>query len=141
FRNQVPRDFRAATGSWVQVRAGSFSGFGLWDQQSQIAVRIFSRLGLPDPSWVRARVLEAASLRRQMLGQHTDAFRLSYGEGDGLPGIVVDHYAGYCLLAAYSPALETIVPWVSKAVLGLDGVRGVVRRDTASPGGLLVLGG
>ena len=32
----------------------------------------------------------------------TDCYRLVHGEGDGLPGLIVDYYAGVCVLQAHS---------------------------------------
>ncbi len=141
YRDQVPGGFDAKTGDWVHVTAGTFSGYGLWDEQSAIAVRVFSRKRPPNADWVAARVSEAWALRRDLLRSGTTAFRLIFGEGDALPGIVVDYYDGYCLLAAYSDALADVQGWVTSALMQLGHVRGVVRRDPTRPSGLEVLAG
>lgn len=141
YRTHVPKEFRAPSGSWVQVRAGGFSGYALWDDESPVALRIFSRYGRPDAGWVRDRVREAWSLRSDWLLGTTDAFRLLYGEGDGLPGVVVDYYAGYCVLVTYAASLQVLVDPITRALMELEPVRGVVRRSEGSATRLEVLAG
>ena len=88
-----------------------------------------------------ARIAEAWALRRELVSSGTNAFRLVFGEGDALPGIVVDYYDGYCLLVAYSDALAAVQGWVTSALMAMSEVRGVLRRDPARPGMLEVLAG
>lgn len=140
YRTHVPQGFRAPSGTWIHVRAGAFAGYGLWDDESPVAVRIFSRQRKPDAQWVAERITEAWALRRPLL-ETTDACRLVYGEGDGLPGIVVDYYGGYCLLLTYSPSVECLVEWVVRALSELGPVLGVVRRALARAEQLEVLSG
>ncbi len=45
-----------------------------------------------DAALVRARLQTAASLRERVIGAGTSAYRLVNGEGDRLPGVVVDVY-------------------------------------------------
>src|SRR5690606_18332623 len=51
--------------------------------------------------------------REEHIFSHTNAFRLVYGESDGLPGIIIDTYDGIVVLKLYSgiwlPFLEQIV--------------------------------
>jgi 23S rRNA (cytosine1962-C5)-methyltransferase len=131
YRDHVPAGFAAEDGSFVFVRAGSFSGFALWDNVSPIALRLFSRIAVPNAAFVRERVRAALSLRQQLRERDTTAFRLLYGEGDGLPGVTVDVYDRYAVIVTYANALERIVPWVVDALraeLPLDGI--LQRRRT-----------
>ncbi len=59
YRNklQVVPDLPA--GSWVRVRCGGYSAFGLWDREGPIAARIYSQRTVPDRAWVRERVRQA----------------------------------------------------------------------------------
>ena len=125
YRDHVPQNFSAEDGSFVHVRAGSFSGFALWDRSSPIALRIFSRLAVPDAGWLRARVKQASALRQTLRERDTSAYRLLYGEGDGVPGLTVDVYDRYAVIVTYARALERILPWVVDALdaeLSLDGI-------------------
>lgn len=94
---------RAAPGELVEVVDGGgrfvASGFA---QAGPIAARVLSTHRGDDlAGLVRARVASALALRRRVvdgLGSETDAYRLLHGEGDGLPGVVVDVYAGWAVV-------------------------------------------
>lgn len=128
YRDHVPAGLDFDAGTWVRVRAGRAHGWALWDKGSSIALRLFSTLGVPDPGWMRERVREALALRRSLLGSDTDAYRVLYGEGDGVPGIVVDYYAGFAVIVTYSEALDGLVPWVQDALLAELQPRGILWR-------------
>ncbi len=114
----------------MRVECGRYSGYALWDEDSPIALRVFSRQQRPDAAWVRARLEEAWQLRRRLLPSQTNAFRLLFGEGDGLPGVVVDVYAGYAIIVSYSAALTRVVAWVAEALAADPEIRGVYERVT-----------
>jgi 23S rRNA (cytosine1962-C5)-methyltransferase len=130
YRDHVPERFRAQAGDFVHVRSGRFHGYALWDAESPIALRVFSRKQPPDAAWVAARIADAWQLRQRLLPPETNAFRLSFGEGDGLPGIVVDVYAGFAVLVSYSPALARVSEWVALALAAHPEIRGVSERTT-----------
>ena len=130
YRDHVPPAFRAKAGDFVHVECGRFDGWALWDQDSPIALRVFSRHQRPDASWVKARVDEAWALRQRLLPPKTDAFRLLFGEGDGLPGVVVDVYAGFAVIVSYSSALGQIVAHVAQALAERPEIQGVCERVT-----------
>ena len=61
----------------------------------------------------------------------TDSFRLVHGEGDGLPGVVVDLYAGYAVLKLYSAGLTPYRPPDRRGAEGgaSRSSKGVIGRD------------
>jgi 23S rRNA (cytosine1962-C5)-methyltransferase len=130
YRDHVPARFSARPGELVHVVCGRFSGYALWDQESPIALRVFSRLQRPDAAWVKARLDEAWALRQRLLPPSTNAFRLLFGEGDNLPGIVVDVYAGYAIIVSYSSALGELVRWVAEALAARPEIASVCERVT-----------
>ncbi len=79
----------------VSSRDGTFLGRGLWDTNSPIAVRIHScnpdrKLDLATMSMAVSRAL---ALRDRLFDlKETNAFRLCNGEGDRIPGLVLDRY-------------------------------------------------
>ena len=134
YRDHVPRGFQAPSGSWVKVRVGSYAAFALWDETSKIALRLFSERGVPDAEWVKDRVASALALRRSLLDEQTSAYRLLYGEGDGIPGLTVDVYGAFAVIVTYADSLETLVPWVVRALVELLRLHGVVRRARVKDG-------
>jgi 23S rRNA (cytosine1962-C5)-methyltransferase len=131
YRDHVAHDFTAPSGSWVRIRAGRFTGYALWDAESAIALRVFSAVGQPDAAWIASRVIAAWDLRAPLREHGITAFRCLSGEGDGLPGITADFYAGFVVLVTYAAALDAIVPWVIAALRELPGVLGILRRGHA----------
>jgi 23S rRNA (cytosine1962-C5)-methyltransferase len=72
---------------------GRFLGRGLYSPKSAIPVRLFTRSDRPiDGALFRERFARAIELRRELglPASDTDAYRLIHGEGDGLPGLIVD---------------------------------------------------
>jgi 23S rRNA (cytosine1962-C5)-methyltransferase len=131
YRDHLPKTFRAPTGTWVQVQAGKWRAYALWDAKSPIALRIFSPRRLPDASWVAARVQAAWEMRELIrLQKNITAYRWLFGEADGLPGLTVDLYGSYAVLVTYAESIEKIVPWVVEAMR--DGksipLEGIVQR-------------
>lgn len=80
-------------------------GCGFLSPESQISVRLLSREERIDPdlAFFRDRIARAARLRQETLALpvSTDGYRLVHSEGDLLPGLVVDHFAG-CLVVQFS---------------------------------------
>lgn len=72
---------------------GNFLGTGLYSPKSAIAVRLFTRRKRPiDAALFRQRLERALALRRALglPDNETTAYRWVHGEGDGLPGLIVD---------------------------------------------------
>lgn len=128
YRDHVPRGFEAPSGTWVQVRVGKTQRWGLWDERSPIAIRLFSSTGCPDSSWIAERVDEAIDHRLLAIPPETNAYRLIYGEGDNLPGITVDRYGDYAVIVTYADCLVGLVPIVADAIVRRLASRGVLWR-------------
>ncbi len=72
-------------------------------QIGSIAVRVLSFSGDPTaPGFWKDAIARALAVRRASNLQGTDCFRLVHGEGDGLPGLIIDWYDGVCVLQAHS---------------------------------------
>lgn len=128
YRNHVSGGERLRSGQWVRVRCGGWVAYGLWDARSAIAVRVFSRTAVPDADWFGERVWEAWEARAAIRNSipATSAYRWIYGEGDGLPGLVVDRYGDYAVIHTYAESVQAIVAPVAAAMRGCDpDLRGV----------------
>ena len=73
---------------------------------SSIAVRILSfEQVIPDISFFREKIKLAINYRRAIGisdNPHINVFRLIHGEGDGLPGLIVDYYNGIAVMQMHS---------------------------------------
>lgn len=85
---------------------GSPVGWGYHSPGSLIAVRMVSfRPERPAEDWIRERIRAAWSLR-ESLGIDSDAKRLVNSEGDSIPGLVIDQYAGALVLGMHTHGIE-----------------------------------
>jgi 23S rRNA (cytosine1962-C5)-methyltransferase len=97
WREAVERGLEGArVGEDVQVLAsdGAPVGCGIIDPGSPLAVRLWTRGRSPlnAATWL-ARVERALALRARLVGgAGTTAYRVLHGEGDRMPGFVVDRY-------------------------------------------------
>ena len=74
-------------------------------QVGSIAVRILSFFGDPQsPSFWTDSIARAREERLSvgLPSRDTNCFRLVHGEGDGLPGLILDWYDGVCVMQAHS---------------------------------------
>ena len=127
FREQLPARFDAPSG-WVRVTAGKYEGVGLYDADSALAVRLYSWQGLPDETWYTRQFSRAWQHREPVRQTATTAFRWVNGEGDGIPGLVVDYYAGYAVVTCDTPVLEPELPRIARALVSAASLSGVVYR-------------
>lgn len=94
-----------AEGDLVRVYSsdGEYIACGHY-QIGSIAVRVLSFSGDPTAPdfWINA-IGSALRLRQTAVpSENTNCYRLVHGEGDGLPGLIIDYYDGVCVMQAHS---------------------------------------
>ncbi|MCC6556763.1 MAG: class I SAM-dependent rRNA methyltransferase, partial [Polyangiaceae bacterium] len=126
---------RIETGAVVELAAegGVFAGRGLWDASSPIAIRVFQRApDRPlDERFLAERIEAALRLRDASLGARGDttAYRLCNGEGDRVPGLVLDRYGPIAVVRFDGGAIRA---WQGRLLPHL--ARALERRGVASIG-------
>ncbi len=93
---------QAASGSIARVidRKGEAIASGIYSREHPIAVRI-CRTEKPyalDDAWIMERLEAAIQLRTSFFDQQTTGYRVIAGEGDCLPGLIVDRYADVAVI-------------------------------------------
>lgn len=112
-----------AEGDLVSVHAsdGSVLAYGHY-QIGSIAVRVlsFDESALSQDFW---EVMIARALQvRITCGLHSDSqngtncYRLVHGEGDNLPGLIIDYYDGVCVMQAHSVGMFRAKKQISEAL-------------------------
>lgn len=119
---------RVEEGDVVEVVSskGDFLAMGHC-QIGSIAVRIFSFEKVePDFNFWKGKLARAFEVR-QKLGladnAQTNVYRLVHGEGDGLPGLIVDFYNGTAVMQAHSAGMYVIRETIAKALKDVLGDR------------------
>ena len=131
-------DGQPVEGDWVRVldHEGRFLGAGHY-QVGSIAVRILSFSDCEaDRSWWERRIGRAFRLR-QTLGLvrpgENDTFRLVHGEGDQLPGLVVDVYGETAVMQAHSVGMHQERQLIAETVLDVvPGVRHIYYKSEST---------
>ncbi|MBF0409487.1 MAG: class I SAM-dependent rRNA methyltransferase [Candidatus Riflebacteria bacterium] len=109
-----------------------FLAKGFYDSDSQIAARL---IPCASETPLREQIIEnikLAILRRKTFFNHTitTGYRVINGEGDFLPGLIVDRYNDALSVQTYTPGLEVYLEDVYKTLLkNLDGVQIIWRRN------------
>jgi 23S rRNA (cytosine1962-C5)-methyltransferase len=84
-----------ASGDTVAVHGadGTFLAWAAFSPESSIRARVWSfvQTDVIDDAWM-ARTVQVAVARRKPLYERTGAVRVVFGEADGLPGLIADHY-------------------------------------------------
>lgn len=77
-----------------------------------------------DQEFFATRLAEALKLRKALRLDREDnnAYRLVHGEGDFLPGLIVDIYGNTAVVQAHSPGMHFARTAISNALVALDGV-------------------
>lgn len=114
-------------GCWVEVQnyKKKTLGFGHY-QEGSISVRVLSFGDLvPTENFWREKLSKALLTRKSagLPAVQTNAFRLVHGEGDGLPGLVIDFYDSVAVVQAHDAGMHLDRKEISRGlqdVLGTD---------------------
>ncbi len=102
-------------------------------QVGSIAVRIFSFEKVePDFNFWKGKLDRALDVRKKLGlvdNPDTNVYRLVHGEGDGMPGLIVDFYNGTAVMQAHSAGMYVIRETIAKALKEVMGDRLVAVYD------------
>ena len=108
----------------VETSSGETVGVGQW-QIGSIAVRmlLFGATALPD-DFFAVRLRNAWQMRKDLnlIRPDNDAFRLVHGEGDYLPGLIVDVYGNTAVMQAHTPGIHFMRRRIAGALTELTGL-------------------
>ena len=117
----------------VEGHAGEFLGWAAFSPSSKIRARVwsFDQAQRIDASFFIARIADAVGARGRF-DIKSDGLRLIHGESDGLPGLVVDRYAGTLVAQFSSCGAERWKNEIVSALLAQTGLTKLYERSDAS---------
>jgi 23S rRNA (cytosine1962-C5)-methyltransferase len=128
------KDESLTDGDWVEVKdsAGRTLGAGHY-QNGTISVRLISFSEIPSDNIYEKKIAAAVNQRliTKVISLVTDSYRLVHGEGDGLPGLIVDVYNGVAVVQAHSAGMHRdreIIAAAIKLVLG-DALKAIYYKN------------
>jgi 23S rRNA (cytosine1962-C5)-methyltransferase len=133
YRSDVREVNEAAGGAILNVgdEAGNFVGQAFYSDASEIALRFLTTSDEAiDRDWWRTR-LRRCLQRRAGIARETDAYRLIYSEGDLLPSLIVDVYAGILVMQNLSQGSEQVKSDLTELLVEEFAPRGIVERNDA----------
>jgi 23S rRNA (cytosine1962-C5)-methyltransferase len=106
---------------------------GLFNPAPQIQVRILTWSDEPlDVNFFARRISRAVTLREAALAPKTNAFRLINGEGDFLPGLIVDRYGPFLVCQYLTAGMELFKDVLTERLAKLAFVRGIYEKSDGS---------
>lgn len=92
---------------------GQLMGSGYFNRRSGIVGRMVSFDKTPPLESIAQRLESSLQLRQQWFDlQQTNAYRLVNGEGDGIPGLIVDVYDRVVVLQSSTKGMDVLKPWI-----------------------------
>ncbi|MFI0434682.1 MAG: class I SAM-dependent rRNA methyltransferase [Parachlamydiaceae bacterium] len=92
---------------------GTFMGTGYFNRRSGIVGRMVSFDSLPPLDSIVHRLEEAVKWRSYLFeNKQTNAYRLINGEGDGIPGLILDVYDQVVVLQSSTKGIDLLKPWL-----------------------------
>ncbi|HWV46537.1 MAG TPA: class I SAM-dependent rRNA methyltransferase [Nitrospira sp.] len=112
---------------------GRFYGRGFYSPASKIRVRLLTFQDEPiDETFWLGRIQQAIRLRKRVVAQ-SNAYRLIYGEGDRLPGLIVDRYDQLLVMQTLSVGMDRRKELLADLLLKELNIAGIyLRNDTKS---------
>ena len=108
FRDDLEKIQGAAPGAIVTLekKNGEFLAQGFYSDRSKIAFRLVSRKREAiDREFWKGRLQRAAQFRKVVV-RKTNAYRLVYGESDGIPSLIVDLYGDHLVMQTLSQGAD-----------------------------------
>lgn len=104
----------------VYTASGEFIAIGHY-QIGSIAVRVLSfEKRAIDKAFIRERLTAAYNMRRTMnldFSERNNTFRLVHGEGDFLPGLIIDIYGSTAVMQAHSVGMHLMRNLIAESII------------------------
>jgi 23S rRNA (cytosine1962-C5)-methyltransferase len=141
-RNKHPWVFMGAIASYPEFSNGdllpvinaerNFIGYGYFNRGQSISGRMVSfREGDPMVA-IRESMESAAALRKIAVPPQTDAYRLVNGEGDNLPGLIVDVYKDVAVLQINTLGMENLKPMLVEKLREMIPLKGIYEKSNSA---------
>jgi 23S rRNA (cytosine1962-C5)-methyltransferase len=121
----------AAEGEAVVVidPKGAALGTAHYSDASQISLRMLSdRKESIDRAFFLRRIAQAEAYRKRVVAE-SDAYRVVHGEGDQLPGLVIDRYGDYFTVQTLDQGMDRAKREIESCLGELFAPRGIVERN------------
>ncbi|MEE9437406.1 MAG: class I SAM-dependent rRNA methyltransferase [Saprospiraceae bacterium] len=111
-------------------RDNKYLGLGLYDIHSPIRIKMIAHgeKAILNQDWFDNKISYAYGLRLSLLENDVTAYRLVFGENDGLPGLIIDVYAKTVVVKLYSAIWIPYLHFILESVIGITQCDSIVLR-------------
>jgi 23S rRNA (cytosine1962-C5)-methyltransferase len=134
YANELARPPKTMTpGSVVDVRTaqGAWIGRGYYNPKSVIAVRLLSRDAADIDAAFLAHAINRAQALRDAVVPGEEAYRVVFGEADGLPGLIVDRYGSVLVVQILTAGMDQWTDAIVGALVDRFKPAAIVARNDA----------
>ena len=129
FENSIRKQSKEGEAGDIAVifdKKDRFLAVGIYDPDSLIRVKVLHQNSPAkvNSDFFRDKLSKAIASREALNQSHTNGYRLVYGEGDSLPGLVIDRYADVLVMKLYSGA------WLPHLEVILDNLNALIPEKT-----------
>ncbi len=115
----------------VYSASGQFLAQAYFHPENSLTGRVLSFSEDPIEEVLKGRVSEALRLRNA-LALETNAYRLINAEGDGIPGLVVDHYDGVLVIQVNTWGIEKLKPFLVEALIDIAKPKAIYEKSLSA---------
>lgn len=117
----------------LKTETGAWIGRGYYNSNSVIAVRLLTREDVSiDETFFDQKIQNAQALRERLLPGE-EAYRVVFGEADGLPGLIIDRYGSVLAAQFLTAGMERLSDIILKILISRFNPTVIVaRNDTQS---------
>ncbi|MBI3611435.1 MAG: class I SAM-dependent rRNA methyltransferase [Nitrospirae bacterium] len=130
---RLPKELEPGRLVDVKSRSGEWIGRGYFNPRSLIAVRLLSREPVDIDENFLERKISRAQAFREPWPSGEEAYRVVFGEADGLPGLIIDRYGSVLAVQFLTAGMDRLTePILKVLVKRFQPVAVVARNDTAA---------
>jgi 23S rRNA (cytosine1962-C5)-methyltransferase len=115
----------------VKTGDGDWIGRGYYNPLSVIAVRLLTREDVPiNEGFFEGKIQQAQTLRERLLPGE-EAYRLVFGEADGLPGLIIDRYGSVLVTQFLTAGMDRLRDLILKILINRFQPTAIIARNDA----------
>jgi 23S rRNA (cytosine1962-C5)-methyltransferase len=116
----IPKDIKDGDTVVVTDNKGQFRAIAHYQGGGSIALRIisFEEVDVDQAFWnnIIAKAIQYRIATNLYENTHTDTYRLFHGEGDGIPGLIIDIYNDIAVIQSHSIGVHKALPFIATAI-------------------------
>jgi 23S rRNA (cytosine1962-C5)-methyltransferase len=133
FSNAISNNIKTENGNVVEVYSihNEFLGLGLWNELTSIRVRMLadSRLENINTNFFIDRLCKLDERKKEMIQKDTTGYRISNGDADYLPGLIIDRYNDSIVFQIHTKGMDNFRNCIIEAIENIFNPKIILERS------------